>query len=49
MFLRNQVILLAMLSSLFAQPLSAQDVVISGDVTKVDPTSGLITPPVTRN
>jgi Cu(I)/Ag(I) efflux system periplasmic protein CusF len=43
MFLRNQLILLAMLSSLFSQPLSAQDVMISGDVTKVDPTSGLIT------
>ncbi len=44
MFLRNTVILLAMLSSLVPQPLLAQDdVVISGDVTKVDLTSGMIT------
>ena len=44
MFLRNAVILLAMLSSLAPQALSAQNnVVISGDVTKVDPTSGTIT------
>ena len=42
MFLR--MILLAMLSSLVPQPLSAQDgVVISGDVIKVDLTSGIIT------
>jgi Cu/Ag efflux protein CusF len=44
MFLRKTVILLAMLSTLVPQSLSAQhDVVISGDVTKVDPTSGTIT------
>jgi Cu/Ag efflux protein CusF len=44
MVLRKTVILLAMLSSLVPQPLSAQDnAVISGDVTKVDPTSGTIT------
>jgi Cu/Ag efflux protein CusF len=44
MFLRNTVILLAILSSLVPQPLLAQeDVVISGDVTKVDLTSGMIT------
>jgi Cu(I)/Ag(I) efflux system protein CusF len=44
MFLRNSVILLAMLSSLVLQPLSAQDDgVISGDVIKVDLTSGMIT------
>jgi Cu(I)/Ag(I) efflux system protein CusF len=44
MFLRNSVILLAMLSSLVLQPLSAQDNgVISGDVIKVDLTSGMIT------
>ncbi len=44
MFLRNTVLLLAMLSSLVPQPLLAQDdVVISGDVTKVDLTSGMIT------
>ena len=43
MFLRNIMILLAMLSSMMPQPLSAQDdVVISGDVTKVDLTSGII-------
>lgn len=44
MFLRNTMILLAMLTSLVAKPLSAQDgAVISGDVTKVDLTSGMIT------
>jgi len=44
MFLRNTVILLAMFSSLAPQPLSAQDgAAISGDVTKVDLTSGMIT------
>ena len=44
MFLRNSAILLAMLSSLVLQPLSAQDDgVISGDVIKVDLTSGMIT------
>jgi|SRR5215469_18894920 len=44
MFLRISVILLAMLSSLVLQPLSAQDDgVISGDVIKVDLTSGMIT------
>jgi Cu/Ag efflux protein CusF len=44
MFLRNTVILLAILASLVPQPLLAQDdVVISGDVTKVDLTSGMIT------
>ena len=43
MFLRKMVILLAMLASLVPQPLSAQDNVISGDVTNVDLTSGTIT------
>jgi Cu/Ag efflux protein CusF len=44
MFLRKMVILLAMLASFVPQPLSAQDdVVISGDVTNVDITSGTIT------
>ncbi len=44
MFLRNMMILLVMLTSLLAKPLSAQDdAVISGDVTKVDTTSGMIT------
>jgi Cu/Ag efflux protein CusF len=44
MFLRKTVILLVTLSTLVPQSLSAQgDVVISGDVTKVDPTSGTIT------
>lgn len=44
MFLRNTMILLAMLTSLVAKPVSAQDeAVISGDVTKVDLTSGMIT------
>ncbi len=44
MFLRKTTILLAMISSLAAQPLSAQDnSVISGDVTKVDLASGTIT------
>jgi Cu/Ag efflux protein CusF len=44
MFLRNSVILRAMLSSLVLQPSSAQDDgVISGDVIKVDLTSGMIT------
>jgi Cu(I)/Ag(I) efflux system protein CusF len=44
MFLRNKAILLAMLSSLITQPLAAQDdLVLSGDVTKVDLTSGMIT------
>jgi len=43
MFPRNTLILLAMLSSFVRQPLSAQDdVVISGDVTQVDLTSGMI-------
>ena len=44
MFLRKTVILLTTLSTLVPQWLSAQgDLVISGDVTKVDPTSGTIT------
>jgi Cu(I)/Ag(I) efflux system periplasmic protein CusF len=44
MFLRNTLIVLAILSSLVPHPSSAQDgVVISGDVTNVDPTSGTIT------
>jgi Cu/Ag efflux protein CusF len=44
MFLRKTVILFAMLSGLVPQLLSAQDnVVISGDVTNVDVTSGTIT------
>ena len=44
MFLRNTVILLAMLSSFVLQPVSAQDnPAISGDVTKVDLASGMIT------
>jgi Cu/Ag efflux protein CusF len=44
MLLRKMMILLAMLSSLASQPISAQDNgVISGDVTSVDPTSGTIT------
>jgi len=43
MFPRNTLILLAMLSSFVPQALSAQDdVVISGDVTQVDLTSGMI-------
>ena len=43
MFPRNTMILLAMLSSTVSQPLLAQDgISISGDVTKVDPTSGTI-------
>src|SRR5262249_10489054 len=43
MFPRNTLIVLAMLSSFVRQPLSAQDdVVISGDVTQVDLTSGMI-------
>jgi Cu/Ag efflux protein CusF len=44
MFLRNTVILLAMLPRFVLQPSSAQNnPAISGDVTKVDLTSGMIT------